>query len=111
MLSVKITVFVTPKTTVLDPQGQAVQHAMHSLGHSASNVRVGKTITFDIEGEDTPAFRSALDELCKGLLSNPIIEDYRYTIESQQNGKDASMTRERSQTWENAATPLAEKRP
>lgn len=77
----KITVFVTPKKNVLDPQGAAVEHAMHSLDFtSAANVRVGKTVEFEVEAEDTPAFRASLDKLCHDLLSNPIIEDYRYEL-------------------------------
>ena len=78
----KVTVFVSPKTTVLDPQGAAVEQAMKSLGHeSVEGVRVGKTVTFEMPGEDCPETRSKLDELCDGLLSNPVIEDYRFEIE------------------------------
>lgn len=80
---VKVTVFVSPKPTVLDPQGAAVEHAMKSLGHdSVSGVRVGKTITFEMDGEDDASTREKLDELCDGLLSNPIIEDFRYEIDA-----------------------------
>ena len=78
----KITVFVSPKNTVLDPQGAAVEQAMKSLGHeSVEGVRVGKTITFELEGSDSPDLREKLDKLCDGLLSNPVIEDFRYEIE------------------------------
>ncbi len=78
---VKVIVFVTPKKNVLDPQGTAVRQSMVSLGHTtAANVRVGKTIEFDIEGEDTPEMRDSIDKVCLDLLSNPIIEDYRYEI-------------------------------
>ena len=78
---VKVTVFVSPKITVLDPQGAAVEQAMKSLGHeSVQGVRVGKTITFNIDGQDTPELREKLDMLCDGLLSNPVIEDFRYEI-------------------------------
>ncbi len=77
----KIIVYVTPKKNVLDPQGAAVGQAMKSLGHKAvANVRVGKTIEFEIQGEDTTEFRASLDKLCNDLLSNPIIEDYRYEL-------------------------------
>ncbi len=77
----KICVFVTPKKNVLDPQGAAVSHAMESLGHKPSSpVRVGKTVEFEMEGPDSPEFRKKLDKLCHDLLSNPIIEDYRYEI-------------------------------
>ena len=79
----KVKVFVTPKATVLDPQGAAVNQAMHSLGHAnTSNVRVGKTITFEVNGGDSPEFRQKLDKLCEDLLSNPVIEDYAYEIEA-----------------------------
>lgn len=79
----KVTVFVTPKATVLDPQGAAVNQAMHSLGHTdASNVRVGKTVTFDVDGVDCPELRARLDKLCADLLSNPVIEDYAYELEA-----------------------------
>lgn len=79
----KVIVYVSPKATVLDPQGAAVEHAMKSLGHeSARHTRIGKTITFEIDGEDSEAFRKELDQLCDGLLSNPIIEDFRYEIEA-----------------------------
>ena len=78
----KVTVFVSPKTTVLDPQGAAVEQAMKSLGHeTVEGVRVRKTVTFEMSGEDSPEMRSKLDKLCDGLLSNPVIEDYRFEIE------------------------------
>ena len=78
----KVTVFVSPKATVLDPQGAAVEQAMKSLGHQDfAGVRVGKTVTFEVTGEDTLELREKLDQLCDGLLSNPVIEDYRFEIE------------------------------
>ena len=78
----KVTVYVSPKSTVLDPQGAAVEHAMKSLGHeSVEGVRVGKTVTFEMEDSDSPESRAKLDKLCDGLLSNPVIEDFRYEIE------------------------------
>jgi len=79
---VKVTVYVTPKKNVLDPQGAAVGHAMHHLGfESAADVRVGKTVEFSVAGEeDTSELRARLDQLCVNLLSNPVIEDYRYEI-------------------------------
>ena len=54
---------------------------MASLGQrKARNVRVGKTIEFDVEAEPSEAFNASLNKLCKDLLSNPVIEDYRYEI-------------------------------
>lgn len=79
----KVTVFVTPKKNVLDPQGAAVSHAMTSLGFKdLKNVRVGKVVEIELEGEDTPDLRSSLDRICRDLLSNPVIEDYHYELSS-----------------------------
>ncbi len=77
----KVTVFVTPKKNLLDPQGDAVGHAMASLGLPAEQVRVGKTIEFQATGPDTAEFRTAVDKLSRDLLSNPVIEDYRFEIQ------------------------------
>ena len=82
--AVKVTVYVTPKKNVLDPQGQAVAHAMESLGFkAASPVRVGKTVEFALDREDNEQTRQELDRICHDLLSNPVIEDYRYTVEAE----------------------------
>ena len=79
----KVKVFVTPKATVLDPQGAAVNQAMHSLGYTnTSNVRVGKTITFEVNGGDSLSSGKSSIKLCEDLLSNPVIEDYTYEIEA-----------------------------
>jgi phosphoribosylformylglycinamidine synthase PurS subunit len=78
---VKINVFVTPKRNVLDPQGAAVGHALESLGFKdLQGTRVGKLIELEVGGADTPEFRSRLDRVCRELLSNPVIEDFRYEI-------------------------------
>ena len=79
--TVKVMVYVSPKATVLDPQGAAVEQAIKSLGHAeVRGVRVGKTITFEMDAEDTTETRATIDQLCDGLLSNPVIEDYHYEI-------------------------------
>ncbi len=72
----KVKVIVTPKQTVLDPQGAAVREAMHHLGFtSAREVRIGRYL--EIELEDAAGQETKLRELCRDLLSNPVIEDYR----------------------------------
>ena len=77
----KVMVYVSPKATVLDPQGAAVEQAIKSLGHATvRSVRVGKTISFEMDAEDTPETIATIDQLCDGLLSNPVIEDYHYEI-------------------------------
>ncbi|HLS27861.1 MAG TPA: phosphoribosylformylglycinamidine synthase subunit PurS [Opitutales bacterium] len=77
----KITVFVTPKKNVLDPQGAAVSHAMGNLGFQGlKKVTIGRVIEMEMDGEDTPEFRESIDRICRELLSNPVIEDYRYEL-------------------------------
>ena len=73
----KVKVIVTPKETVLDPQGAAVREAMQHLGFSAArDVRVGRYLEIELES-DAKAQEAKLRELCRDLLSNPVIEDYR----------------------------------
>jgi phosphoribosylformylglycinamidine synthase subunit PurS len=75
----KARVFVSPKSTVLDPQGQAVCSALHGLGYPAiADVRQGKF--FDIavrEGSDLVKVRKDIETIAHEVLANPVIEDYR----------------------------------
>ena len=74
-------VYITLKKTVADPQGLTVKHALDSLGHTeAEEVRVGKLITLKLGLGDKKEAASRLEAMCKKLLANPIIEDYRFAI-------------------------------
>jgi phosphoribosylformylglycinamidine synthase subunit PurS len=69
-------VIVMPKAAVLDPQGNAVRDAMRHLGMpEVRSVRIGKYMEIEIEGENG-RLESRLHQLCRDLLSNPVIEDY-----------------------------------
>jgi len=69
-------VIVMPKAAVLDPQGNAVRDAMRHLGMpEVRNVRIGKYMEIEIEGQNGE-LESRLHQLCRDLLSNPVIEDY-----------------------------------
>ncbi|HEY0270170.1 MAG TPA: phosphoribosylformylglycinamidine synthase subunit PurS [Sphingomonas sp.] len=71
----KTKVVVTLKAGVLDPQGKAVHHALTGLGFDGVNdVRVGKIIEMDVADGTSPA---VLDEMCRKLLANTVIENYR----------------------------------
>ncbi len=73
----KMKVLVTPKAAVLDPQGAAVRDAMQHLGMpEVRSVRIGKYLEIEIDGEDAQV-EAKLRELCRDLLSNPVIEDYQ----------------------------------
>lgn len=75
----KARVYVSFKTTVLDPQGQTVQRALEGLGHkSVTDVRQGKFFEIDIApGTDRAAAEREMDEIARDVLANPVIEDYR----------------------------------
>ena len=76
-------VFVSLKTTVLDPQGQTVCSALQSLGHeSIAGVRQGKVFDIAIsEGANREAVRKEIEAIAHDVLANPVIEDYRFEIE------------------------------
>ena len=74
-------VYVTPKAGVLDPAGKAIEHSLHSLGfEEIQGVRLGKYIEIDLQPSHGDP-RRRLDEMCRGLLANNVIEDYRFEIE------------------------------
>ena len=72
----KVHVVGTPKAAVLDPQGAAVREAMQHLGMpEVRNVRIGKYLEIEVDG-DASEVEARLHQLCRDLLSNPVIEDY-----------------------------------
>ena len=74
-------VFVTLKSGVLDPQGKAVARSLAGLGYSeVSDVRIGKMMELSLEGSDAANVKARLDEMCRRLLANTVIEDYRIEI-------------------------------
>ena len=79
----KARVTVTLKSGVLDPQGKAIEGALHTLGFgSAGNVRQGKYIEVEVAEKDPAKARDAVERMCKELLANTIIENYAYELEA-----------------------------
>lgn len=75
----KAKVIVMPKQSILDPQGVAVRDAVQHHGLPAvKSVRVGKMIEMEIDGAFS---QDQLHEICRDLLSNPVIEDYQLVVE------------------------------
>jgi len=69
------------KEGVLDPQGKAVHHALESLGfNGVKDVRIGKQIVLQLEGEDKAKAEAEVKEMCETLLANTVIEDYTIEI-------------------------------
>ena len=78
-----------PKAAVLDPQGNAVRDAMRHLGMpEVRSVRIGKYMEIEIEGENGGELETRLHQLCRDLLSNPVIEDYELLKRESGNNKE-----------------------
>lgn len=78
-MRVAVQVFLKPG--VLDVQGKAVEGALHGLGWGGvSDVRVGKTITFDLAADSREAAEQEARAMCERLLSNTVIESYRVEV-------------------------------
>jgi phosphoribosylformylglycinamidine synthase len=77
----KARVFVMPKDGVLDPQGKAIGHALGTLGfHGVGEVRQGKVIELELRAASESEARAELEQMCKKLLANTVIESYRVEI-------------------------------
>lgn len=86
--AVKARIFVTLKRSVLDPQGKAIQGALESLGYGeVEEVRVGKVIEVTLSEEGSADVRGRLEEMCRKLLANPVIEDFHLEVETGSTGR------------------------
>ena len=78
----KAKIIITPKKAVLDPQGKTVQNALAHMGYTeVGAVHVGKYLEVELTGADREVARQQIDDACHKILSNPVIEDYRFEIE------------------------------
>ncbi|BDI14560.1 phosphoribosylformylglycinamidine synthase subunit PurS [Nostoc cf. commune SO-36] len=74
-------IFVTLRPSVLDPAGVAVQSGLEQLGYdNVDHVRIGKYIELTITTTDQKKARQDLDNICDQMLSNPVIENYRFEL-------------------------------
>ena len=77
----KAEIDIMPIEAILDPQGKAVTQSMGNLGlNEITNVRIGKHITLKVEAADKATATSKVDEACKNLLCNLIMETYTFTL-------------------------------
>ena len=80
----KAEINVTLKRTVADPQGLTVKHALESLGYKdLADVRMGKIVVIKLNYQEKDRAEKEINEMCKKLLANPIIEEYRFKIEEE----------------------------
>jgi phosphoribosylformylglycinamidine synthase len=77
MARYRLSIHITPRRGILDPQGQAVSEALHSLGFPAvQEVRVGRFLVADVDADDPATARTMGAAMCEKLLANPVTEDF-----------------------------------
>ncbi|GGG78416.1 MULTISPECIES: phosphoribosylformylglycinamidine synthase subunit PurS [Paenibacillus] len=78
----KAIVYVTIKENVLDPQGTAVQGALHTMGFGdVGKVRIGKYLELTLDTTDRAQAEEQVKAMCEKLLANTVVEDYRFELE------------------------------
>ncbi|CAM3667014.1 phosphoribosylformylglycinamidine synthase subunit PurS [Cohnella lubricantis] len=78
----KATVYVTIKENVLDPQGNAVQNSLQTLGFGeVAKVRIGKYMELQLDTNDRAEAEKQVKAMCEKLLANTVVEDYRFELE------------------------------
>lgn len=83
---IKAKIAVTPKSSILDPQGKTVQQALSHLGFTeVRDVRMGKYIEVTFNGEHHKDLQGRIKTMCERLLANPVIEQFHVTIEEVKN--------------------------
>ncbi|USB33870.1 phosphoribosylformylglycinamidine synthase subunit PurS [Paenibacillus sp. YPG26] len=78
----KAIVYVTIKQSVLDPQGVAVQGALHSVGfQEVESLRIGKYIEIELNTDNRAEAEKQVAAMCEKLLANTVVEEYRFELE------------------------------
>jgi phosphoribosylformylglycinamidine synthase len=81
-MSYRVHVRVMPRESLLDPQGQAVEHALTALGFGeAAGVRVGRAIELEVTAPSRAEAEARVRQMCDKLLANPVTEDYLLQVE------------------------------
>jgi phosphoribosylformylglycinamidine synthase subunit PurS len=80
----RVHVRVIPRSGLLDPQGQAVEHALAALGFSGvTDVRIGKAIELSVTADSAAAAETQVRRMCEQLLANPVTEEYVIEVEAR----------------------------
>ncbi len=79
-MNFKAEIDVMPLKELLDPQGKAVEHSLDKLNFDVKDVRIGKHITIRLSAESKEAAHAQVDNACKKLLANPIMEGYKFEV-------------------------------
>lgn len=77
----RVTVNVTRRPEIADPQGKTVSRALADLGHhNVNHVRIDRTIHLDLVGDDVEEIEFQVDTMCRQVLTNPVLEDYQIEL-------------------------------
>ena len=77
----KVTVEITRRPEIADPQGTTIQRALHDLGHNeVMSVRVDRVIHLEVEGEDRQEIVAKVEDMCRQVLANPVLEDFTVEV-------------------------------
>jgi phosphoribosylformylglycinamidine synthase len=77
----RVTVEITRRPEIADPQGTTIQRALGDLGHiNVASVRVDRVIHLDVGGEDRDQVKAQVEDMCRQLLANPVLEDFTVEV-------------------------------
>lgn len=80
----KASINITLRQSILDPQGKATQHALQELGYGdITRIRMGKFIELWVDADSESKAETIVAEACEKLLSNPVMEDFTFTLEKE----------------------------
>lgn len=79
----QVRIYITPREGILDPQGRAVEGSIRSLGfNTVSGVHIGRYVVLDLDATSRAVAEESVRKICDQLLANPLIEDYRFEVDS-----------------------------
>jgi phosphoribosylformylglycinamidine synthase PurS subunit len=79
----KVTVTVDRRPEIADPEGTTVKRALHELGFTeATSVRMDRVIHMDVDGSDPHEVRARVEDMCRQLLTNPVLENFAVEVEA-----------------------------
>ena len=79
----KVTVTINRRQEIADPEGTTVERALHDLGYTeTSGVRMDRVVHLDVKGDDAVAVKALVEEMCRRLLANPVLEDFEVEVTS-----------------------------
>jgi len=79
----RVTVTIDRRPEIADPEGTTVQRALHDLGFTeARSVRMDRVIHMDVDGDDPNEVKARVEDMCRQLLANPVLEDFEVAVET-----------------------------